>query len=104
MKAEANQEIKVPPPPSLGLDLRGGLRVTLEPDTSQEGGKHVTEDQMRQVRDVLESRVNSFGLSGADVRIKTGADGQQQVLINLPGVKDPEAALKQLQTVAQLEF
>jgi len=104
VKAEANQEFKVPPPPSLGLDLRGGLRVTLEPDDTKPGGANVTEEQMRQVREVLEHRVNSFGLSGADVRVKSGAGGRPQVPIHLPGVKDPEAALKTIQTVAQLQF
>ncbi len=84
-----------------GLDLQGGMRVTLEPDpTKQQPGTTISKQMMEQVRDVLENRVNSFGLSGAEVRLK----GANQVLVQLPGAKNPEEALKQLSTVAQLEL
>lgn len=92
-------------PVAKGLDLQGGMRVTLEPDPSKmEAGTVVTVKDMERVRDVLENRVNSFGLSGADVRIKNTVDNKQQVLVTLPGVQDPQEALRRLTTVAQLEF
>jgi preprotein translocase subunit SecD len=87
-------------PVQLGLDLRGGMRVTLEPDPSKEGGTSVNAEKMAQVRSVLENRVNSFGLSGSEVRLK----GENQILVLLPGVKNPEEALNLIKTVAQLEF
>lgn len=89
--------------PLLGLDLRGGMRVTLAPDKSKPDGTNVRPDQMEKVRDVLEARVNSFGLSGSDVRLKT-TGANQQILVVLPGVKNPEEALKVISKVAQLEF
>lgn len=87
-------------PVAQGLDLKGGMRVVLEPDTSKPDGTNVTPDKMQRVRDVLESRVNSFGLSGSEVRLK----GDRQVLIMLPGVKNPQEALNRISQVAQLEF
>jgi preprotein translocase subunit SecD len=87
-------------PVAQGLDLRGGMRVTLEPDYGKLEGKKIDAGTMRLVRTVLENRVNSFGLSGTEVRLK----GEDQVLILLPGVRKPEEALETLITVAQLEF
>lgn len=87
-------------PVALGLDLRGGMRVTLQPDYKKLDGKTVDAETMRLVRTVIENRVNSFGLSGAEVRLK----GQDQVLVLLPGARNPEEALAHLVTVAQLEF
>ncbi len=91
-------------PVALGLDLKGGMRVTLEPDPTKEGGTNVPAETMKQVRDVIEKRVNSFGLAGADVRLKSTLDGQQQILVLLPGARNPDEALTLISTVAQLEF
>ncbi|HTE21252.1 MAG TPA: protein translocase subunit SecD, partial [Armatimonadota bacterium] len=93
-------------PVSKGLDLQGGMRVTLEPDYNNPRikGQAIDEEKMNTVRDVLESRVNNFGLSGTEVRLKATSEGKQQVLVVLPGVKEPEKALNTLSTVAQLEF
>jgi SecD/SecF fusion protein len=87
-------------PIALGLDLRGGMRVTLQPDYAKLGGKGIDAETMELVRAVLENRVNSFGLSGTEVRLK----GSDQVLILLPGAGEPREALRALVTVAQLEF
>ncbi|MFN3650864.1 MAG: protein translocase subunit SecD [Armatimonadota bacterium] len=86
-----------------GLDLQGGMRVTLEPNRAQMTPDQVglvNAETMETVRDVLENRVNSFGLSGAEVRLK----GNDQIVVSLPGAKNPEEALRNLTTVAQLEF
>ncbi|MGV3724236.1 MAG: protein translocase subunit SecD, partial [Actinomycetota bacterium] len=87
-------------PLAQGLDLRGGMRVTLQPDYKKLEGQKLDRETMQQVRTVLENRVNSFGLSGTEVRLK----GEDQILILLPGARDPKEALKTLSTVAQLEF
>ena len=87
-----------------GLDLKGGMRVILEADTDQikQRKLNVTVDQetMQRVRAILESRVNEFGLSGATVQLK----GENQIVAVLPGARNPEQALSQLQRVAQMEF
>ena len=56
-------------PVLLGLDLQGGMRVTLEPDAAKLAGETLDAETMSRVRDVLENRVNSFGISGGDVRV-----------------------------------
>lgn len=86
-------------PIQLGLDLRGGMRVTLEPDPAK-GATNVPAETMAQVRSVLENRVNSFGLAGSEVRLK----GENQILVLLPGVKDPKEALERIAKTAVLEF
>ena len=57
-----------------GLDLKGGMRVTLEADQAQirEKRLNVTVDTetMGRVREILENRVNAFGLSGTTVQVK----------------------------------
>jgi protein-export membrane protein SecD/preprotein translocase SecF subunit len=83
-----------------GLDLQGGMRVTLEPDPTDPAGAKATAEDMLKVRDVIENRVNNFGLSGAEVRLK----GDKQILVQLPGAKDPKEALERISKVAQLEF
>ena len=89
-------------PVAEGLDLQGGMRVTLEPDYPKITPQDLKDvnGQMPVVRDVLENRVNSFGLSGSLVQLK----GNNQILITLPGVKDPQKALDQISKVAQMEF
>ena len=48
--------------PKLGIDLRGGTRVTLVPQ-----GEEPTKDQLDQARTILENRVNGMGVSDASV-------------------------------------
>jgi len=50
-----------------GLDLEGGTRVLLSIDKPEDEGS-VTEEDAQRVADVLESRINAFGLAGAQVR------------------------------------
>ena len=89
-------------PLQLGLDLQGGMRVTFaaDLDKAKEKNLEVTASTMDQVRQVLEKRVNGFGLTGAEVRKK----GDNQIVVLLPGAKNPEEAMAKISTVAQLEF
>lgn len=48
--------------PKLGIDLRGGTRVTLVPQ-----GEEPTQEQLEQARTILENRVNGMGVSDANV-------------------------------------
>ena len=89
-------------PLRLGLDLQGGMRVTFEADKEEALRRDIKVDArvMDQVRGVLEKRVNSFGLSGTEVRRK----GEDQIVVNLPGIMNPEEAMEKISQVAQLEF
>lgn len=79
----------------LGLDLQGGTQVLLR---AQEAG--ITSDQMVIAAQVIERRVNGLGVSEAIVQ-RSGGD---RIIVELPGVKDPEEAVKTLRGTGKLEF
>jgi preprotein translocase subunit SecD len=89
--------IKVPI--SLGLDLQGGAQLTIEVKTP-ENGKPPKKEDLEAVRRVIEGRVNGLGVAESVVQTV----GQNQVLVQLPGVTDPEQAERVLGGTAQLEF
>ncbi|AGY60700.1 protein translocase subunit SecD [Gloeobacter kilaueensis] len=86
-------------PTILGLDLQGGSQLTLQAKPSEKV-KQVTPEVMKGVAAVVEQRVNGLGVSEALVQLK----GSDQVLVQLPGVKDPAQAERLLGDTAQLEF
>jgi preprotein translocase subunit SecD len=89
--------IKVPM--RLGLDLLGGAQLTIEVKTPDQS-KPPTQKDMEAVLKVIEGRVNGLGVSEAVVQLA----GQNQVLVQLPGVTDPEQAERILGGTAKLEF
>jgi len=88
-----------PVPVALGLDLRGGSQLTLLAKPTTEVPK-VTAEVLQGVKAVIEQRVNGLGVAEATVQAK----GTDQLLIQLPGVKDPDRAIKLLGDTAQLDF
>jgi preprotein translocase subunit SecD len=83
----------------LGLDLQGGTQLTLQADMSQ-----VPPDQqdnaMKGVVNVLERRVNAYGVSEPQIQQR----GNDRVIVQLPGVRDIEEAKKLIGQTAKLEF
>jgi preprotein translocase subunit SecD len=57
----------------LGLDLEGGLRVTLE--AQSQGDEEVTQEQVDTARDIIERRVAGIGVTEPQVRTETAGDG-----------------------------
>ncbi|MGH8001440.1 MAG: protein translocase subunit SecD [Brasilonema sp.] len=88
---------KIPVP--LGLDLRGGAQLTIQVKTTPEI-KQITERELEAVKGVVEGRVNGLGVS--EPVIQTA--GTDKILVQLPGVNDPEQAERILGGTAQLEF
>ena len=86
-------------PTRLGLDLRGGSQLTLQVQPTATIAT-VGEREMTAVQKVVEGRVNGLGVSEAIVQQL----GNNQLLIQLPGVSDPEEAERILGGTAQLEF
>ncbi len=88
-------------PPKLGLDLQGGSVLTLQakPNPSQ-GIKEITPSILREVRSVVERRLNGLGV--AEIVVQTS--GTDRVIVQLPGVNNPEQAEQVLGKTAQLEF
>jgi SecD/SecF fusion protein len=83
----------------LGLDLQGGVQLVYhaEPTAAQ---PVVDADAMQRSIDLMQQRVNAFGVSEAEI-LQAGND---QIEVNLPGVKDAEAAANQVGSTAQLFF
>jgi preprotein translocase subunit SecD len=82
----------------LGLDLEGGLRV--EYQAMPAGGKSPDAAALGIIRRVIEDRVNGSGV--AEPVITT--QGTDRVVVELPGVSDPEAIRKLVGTTGRLDF
>ncbi|HLP91107.1 MAG TPA: protein translocase subunit SecD [Nostocaceae cyanobacterium] len=86
-------------PISLGLDLQGGSQLTIQVKPTAEKPQ-ITERDLEGVKAVIENRVNGLGVS--EPLIQT--IGSDKILVQLPGVNDPEQAERVLGGTAQLEF
>ncbi len=84
--------------PVQGLDLQGGLRVLLEADVPAD--QALTAEQMDAARGVVERRVNGLGVAEPLVQVQ----GNRRIVIEIPGVTDPDAAIATLQQTGLLEF
>jgi len=82
----------------LGLDLSGGLRVEYQAVPVE--GKEPTAGDMGILKDIVERRVNSTGVSEPVVTTQ----GKDRVVVELPGVTDPEAVRKLVGTTGRLDF
>jgi len=81
-----------------GLDLQGGLQVVLE--ARPVAGQTIDRDTLEGTRQTLERRVNGLGVSEPLIQTR----GYDQVIIELPGVDDPQEAIALLQQTALLEI
>ena len=79
----------------LGLDLQGGTYLVYRAEDPD-----VTRVQMEGVLNVIERRVNAFGVSEPLVQLK----GENEIVIQLPGVRDIEEAKRLIGGTAQLDF
>ena len=86
-------------PIRLGLDLRGGSQLTIQLQTSEEVPT-IDERVMEGVLKIVENRVNGLGVSESVVQ----SLGEDQIIVQLPGVNDPEQAERVLGGTAQLDF
>jgi SecD/SecF fusion protein len=84
--------------PTLGLDLQGGLEVTLQAVPPPD--RELTEEDLDRSVDIMRNRVDKLGVTEPEIRTQ----GDDQIVIQLPGVSDPEAAAEIIGTTAQLEL
>ncbi len=86
----------------LGLDLQGGSHLVFQADTSKTK-KEDLEDALNAARDVIERRVNLFGVSEPQIRtIKSG--NVYRINVDLPGISDIRQAVELIGQTAQLRF
>ena len=81
-----------------GLDLVGGIQALLEADVPQ--GTNVSAEDMQTARAIVENRVNGLGVNETVVQLA----GNQRIVVEIPGVQDPEQALSTIQETGLLEF
>jgi len=90
-------------PFNLGLDLQGGAHLVYEADVS-----NIPEADragaMEAARDVIERRVNAFGVSEPIIQVNKGASGEYKIIAELAGVKDVKEAIKMIGETPILEF
>tara|TARA_B100000508_G_scaffold102982_2_gene81383 strand:- start:6459 stop:7859 length:1401 start_codon:yes stop_codon:yes gene_type:complete len=100
-KADAENPFK------LGLDLAGGSHLVYEADTSNIDPLEIPE-LMNILRDVIERRVNIFGVSEPIVQVESSSfvtdEPTQRLVVELPGVTDVSQAVAEIGRTPLLEF
>ncbi len=84
--------------PRLGLDLRGGTQIVFEAEDTDE--VTVDEDVIARTVEVLRRRVDAVGVTEPTIQ----ASGDRRIIVELPGVSDPEEAIQVIGRTAQLTF
>ena len=83
---------------TLGLDLQGGLEVTLQAVPPKD--RELTKEDLERSVEIMRNRVDRLGVAEPEIRTQ----GDDQIAIQLPGVRDPAAAAKIIGKTAQLEL
>jgi protein-export membrane protein SecD len=90
----------------LGLDLSGGTHLVYKADVSAVDESEIG-DSMDALRDVIERRVNLFGVSEPVVQVQHGgfvSGGEERLIVDLPGVTDIKEAIDMIGQTPLLEF
>ena len=90
----------------LGLDLSGGSQLIYEADTSKIDPSQIGE-AMSALREVIERRVNAFGVGEPIVQaeqVGIGASAKHRLIVELPGVTDVKKAQEMISETPSLGF
>ncbi|MBY0395224.1 MAG: protein translocase subunit SecD, partial [Thermoleophilia bacterium] len=85
-------------PTVLGLDLQGGVEVTLQGKPTEEA--RVTEEAIARSVEIIRSRVDAFGVAEPEIQTQ----GDDQINVALPGADNPQQVVDDLIKPAQLQF
>ena len=85
-------------PVVLGLDLQGGVEVVLQGKPTRDS--QVTPEAIARSVEVIRNRVDSFGVSEPEIQTQ----GSDQIVVSLPGAKNPDQVVEDLIKPAQLVF
>lgn len=91
-------DVKTKTETKLGLDLKGGLNAVLQARPAP--GQTVDGDVLNGLRDTIERRVNGLGVSEPII----STQGKDKIVVDLPGVQNPEEAVNILKQTALLEL
>lgn len=92
----------------LGLDLSGGTHLVYQADISKLASSDI-KDSMSSLRDVVERRVNMFGVSEPLVQTEQGAalsskESAYKLIVELPGITDVDEAVRSIGATPSLDF
>ncbi len=88
--------------PRLGLDLEGGTQIILQPRPAEASAGKVTQENISRAVEIIQQRVNAFGVAEAEVAAQ-GTGDQQSIVISIPGERN-EAVLDRVRQTAELRF
>jgi preprotein translocase subunit SecD len=101
-----HSELQKTKPFQLGLDLSGGTHLVYQADVSKLAANQISQ-ALPVLRDVIERRVNSLGITEATVTNETTSitgTKQYRLVVDLPGVTDVNKALEIIGKTPLLEF
>jgi preprotein translocase subunit SecD len=81
-----------------GLDLQGGLQVVLQ--AKQSSDAPINAESMTAAKGIVENRVNGLGVAEPLVQLQ----GANRIIVELPGIKNPEDAIRTFGQTGLLEF
>ncbi len=84
---------------NLGLDLQGGMHLLLKVDTSHLEGKAKL-DACDRATEVIRNRIDEFGVRETSIQ----KQGEDEIVVQLPGVTDRQRAIDLIGKTAMLEF
>ncbi|MDZ4182473.1 MAG: protein translocase subunit SecD, partial [Candidatus Cloacimonadaceae bacterium] len=84
---------------NLGLDLKGGMQILLEVDTSELAASEI-DGAVKNNIEIIRNRIDQFGVAEPSIQKL----GEKRIMVQLPGVKDHLAAENLVQKTAMLEF
>lgn len=85
---------------NLGLDLKGGMHLILKVDNEELKSDEAKNDAVLRSMEVLRNRIDGLGVGETLIQ----RQGQNQILVQLPGVTDRNKAIEMVGRVARLEF
>ena len=85
---------------NLGLDLQGGIHLVMEVDLSEIPDEETAREAVEQTREVIRNRIDQFGVAEPTIQ----QQGNNRIIVELPGVQDVERAKALIGKTARLEF
>ncbi len=88
--------------PKLGLDLAGGVQLTMSADMSTIEAKD-QDNALESAKNIVEERINSLGVAEATVQ-SAKTQSQSRLIIDIPGISNVDQAIDLVKRAAHLEF
>lgn len=84
----------------MGLDLKGGTHIVLKADLTKIGPGESPEDAIRGAMEIIQRRINAYGVVEPIIQ----RAGEDRIIVQLPGVRDINEAVRLIKMTAFLDF